>query len=430
MRWLEQVPGLGAAAAAGAFRPLGHDAEDLGVRLEVAWILTDSLRTLVGLSVPPDLQVTRAWLTDDLQCACPLVESLQLSEEGAAEAGAPESRTVLVFGPLSSEAGRARLEIQRLEPSCGLPTPCDPLLDPWQPLEESLALQVMAWEAPANPLAPVPLGNYEGLWATEMEVSVPALLARRELDALLPLGSVRQRLLRLEQGLTGWRLASRAERDGPPPPEAEQLGWLRGAAHRWEALERLEAEPVVDAPGLRLALRDGRGVHPAECRSGPWGPLQDRFYDFFPPSEDPGALLADRVVGLPLGEPWVYEFHPKKVDDPPAEVEFPHLPFPFRAQVWAEGLYWQEEFMLLAPRVSVLPGPVAEVWPARCRVTDPGGNAYECLGQASATLPRGGGQVHGLQFPPLHRLMERSRLEVESVDLVLTDPLEVPCRVP
>lgn len=429
MRWLETLPGLGAADAAGAFRSVRRGVDDLGVRLEVAWILADSLRTLVGVRLDAsDLQVTAAWLTDDLRNAFPLVEVLDLSEEGAAEAGAPDYRTVLVFGPLSPHARRARLEVQRLEAGGALPTPCEPLLDPFQPMDEALALQVMRWQAPANPLTPVPLGNHEGCWGVEMEVEPAPVQSSLELNAVLPLGSIRHRLIRLEEGLTGWRLAYRAEVEDPPPPGV-QMGWLRDARSRDEAMANRDADPVAYAPGLRLALKNAQGVHRSDRHSGPWGPLQDRFYDFFPPCATPQALLADQIVGLTLEEPWGYEFHPKKVDDPPADAEFPHHPFPFKAQVWAEGLYWQEEFMLLVPRVSVLPGPVAEAWPGRCRVTDPEGNAYECLGQAWATLPRGGGQVHGLQFPPLHRLMDRARLEVESVDLILSHPLEVPCHV-
>lgn len=432
MRWLENLPGLGAAVAAGAFRSVRRGVDDLGVHLEVAWILADSLRTLLGVRLDDDgqgFQITAAWLTDDLRDALPLVEALELSEEGAAEAGAPDHRTVLVFGPLNPQARKARLEVQRLEPAHALPTPCEPLLDPWQALDENLALQVMRWEAPANPLTPVPVGTAEGCWGVEMDVSPPEVRAAVELNAVLPLGAVRHRLLRLEEGLTGWRLAYRAEYVTPPPPGV-QMAWLKDARSRDDVLENRDTEPVPYAPGLRLALKTADGVHRSERHSGPWGPLHDRFYDFFPPCEAPLALLADQIVNLTLEEPWAYEFHPKKFDDPRAQVEFPHHPFPFQAEVWAEGLYWQEEFMLLVPRVNVLPGPVAEAWPGRCRVTDPEGNVYECLGQAWATLPLGGGQVHGLQFPPLHRLMERARLEVESVDLILTDPLEVPCHVP
>jgi len=83
--------------------------------------------------------------------------------------------------------------------------------------------------------------------------------------------------------------------------------------------------------------------------------------------------------------------------------------------------------MLLAPRVAVREGPVAEAWVARCRVLDMEGNVYPCQGQAWATLPGGGGNLYGLQFPPLHRLTDRVRLEVESVDLLLTTPLEISC---
>lgn len=429
---------MSAAARAGAFLPLGRGADDLGIRVDVAWILADSIRTLVAVRLEgpeEDLQVSRAWLTDDRGGAHPLLGLLELSPAGAAEAGAPEHRSVLVFGSIPPEATRLRLEIQRLEPAAPGLSPCERVLDPWQPMGEDDALHVMAWEKPDDPMRPVPLGTLEGCWAFEVEhSSAPAWAASScvELDDLVLLGTARLRLLRLQGGLTGWRLSSRIEEAEPPPPQEDQRAWVRESGGPEEVLQRLEEEglsPLEHPFGLRLALRSADEVVRCDERSGPWGPLGDRFYDFFPPTpEPPVSLLVDQVLGLALDEPWVYEFHPKKLDDPRTPVVFPHGPFPFRAEIWADGLFWQEEFMLLAPRVAVQPGPVAEAWAARCRVSDLDGNTYDCQGQAWATLPQGGGQLYGLQFPPLHRMMERARLEVESVDLLLADPLEVPCQ--
>ena len=44
MRTLDAVPGLEAARSAGVFRPVLLGEEDLGLRLEVGWILADSIR--------------------------------------------------------------------------------------------------------------------------------------------------------------------------------------------------------------------------------------------------------------------------------------------------------------------------------------------------------------------------------------------------
>ncbi len=437
VRWIEFVPGLQAAIASGAFRTVECCAEDLGISLEVAWILTDSIRTMVAVRLQgaeSELQVSRAWLTDDRGGALPLLDVLELSPEGAARAGHPLHRDLLVFGGLPPEVGRLRLEVQRVEvPVPGLAV-CSSLLDPWQHLDEDLALRVMAWEKPDDPMSPVPVGTAEGCWALEIEHSSRSAWEASsaiDLDLPHPLGTARLHLLRLEGGLTGWRLSSRIETGVDPPPWSEQMDWLRQAARPEDVRRRLEEEGLTllqDAPSLRLSLKAGGQPIRCERRSGPWGPLQDRFYDFFPPTTaPPESLLADQILGVPLAEPWVYEFHPKKVDDPRARVTCPHLPFKFQAEVWVEPLYWQEEFMLLAPRVSVLPGPVSEAWAARCRICDLEGNTYDCQGQAWAALPGGGGNLYGLQFPPLHRLMDRARLEVDSVDLLLSTPFEVCC---
>ncbi len=440
VRWIDSVPGLEAAKNAGAFHTVEADAEDLGMRLEVAWVLTDSIRTLVAVRVEGSetgRQVTRAWLTDDRNGAHPLLDILELSPEGAALAGHPQHRDLLVFGAVAPESGRLRLEVQRLETAVPGLLLCSPLVDPFKTLDEDLALQVMAWERPEDPMAWVPPGTAEGCWAVEIERDPqPAWpdLRSIDLDRFHTLGATRLHLLRLEEGLTGWRLYSRIEGPQPPPPWPEQAEWLRGARRPEHLLHFLNEgledglAPLKEAPSLRLRLRSGDQTVPCERRSGPWGPLRDRFYDFFPATPTPPeSLLADQILGVPLAEPWVYEFHPKLVDDPRARVAGPHLPFQFQAEVWIEPLYYQEDFMLLAPRVSVLPGPVAEAWAARCRILDLEGNTYDCQGQAWAALPGGQGNLYGLQFPPLHRLVTRARLEVDSVDLLLATPLEVPC---
>jgi len=436
VRWIDSIPGLEAARATGAFHVVEADSEDLGLRLEVAWVLTDSIRTLAAVRVEgpeTERQVTRAWLTDDRNGAHPLLDALELTAEGAARAGYPQHRILLVFGAVHPESGRLRLEVQRLETSAPGLALCSTVVDPFEALDEDLALRVMAWEKPEDPMTLVPVGTAEGCWAVEFEHDPqPAWKAHRtiDLDRFHSLGAARLHLVRLEEGLTGWRLSSRIEGPQAPPPWSEQAEWLR-EARRPEELKELmpeDLEPSEEAPSLRLSLRSGGQRTPCQRRSGPWGPLQDRFYDFFPPTAGPPeAVLADQILGVPLAEPWVYEFHPKLVDDPRARVDGPHLPFQFQAEVWIEPLYYQEDFMLLAPRVSVLPGPVAEAWAARCRICDLEGNTYDCQGQAWAALPGGQGNLYGLQFPPLHRLVTRARLEVDSVDLLLATPLEVPC---
>lgn len=437
MRCLDAIPGLEQARSAGVFRVVEDWAEDLGIRLEVAWILTDSIHTLLGISLHPedaDLQASRAWLTDEQGRAHPLLEVLELSEPGAELAGAPHHRGVLVFGAVAPEATRLRLEVQRIETAAPGLNLCPSQVDPWSQLDEDLAVRLMAWEAPEDPLAPVPMGCAEGCWAVEFEHSSrPAWEASTtiDLDVRHPVGASALRLVRLEGGLTGWRLGSRIEREQPAPPWEQQREWLRAARNPEMVARILESEglaPLCEIPQLRLALKAGDQACRSERRSGPWGPLRDRCYDFFAPtSAPPEALVADQILGVPLPEPWVYEFHPKLVDDPRSQVLGPELPFEFRAEVWVEPLYWQEEFMLLAPRVAVRDGPVAEAWAARCRICDLEGNVYPCQGQAWATLPGGGGSLYGLQFPPIHRLADRVRLEVESVDLMLTTPLEVSC---
>ncbi len=437
VRCLESVPGLERARSAGVFQVIESETEDLGIRLEVAWILTDSIRTLLGVALHPlaaDLQATRAWLTDDQGRAHPLLEVLELSESGAEPTGSPHHRSVLVFGAVAPDAQRLRLEVQRIETAVPGLILCPSQVDPFSPLDEDLALRLMAWEAPEDPLDPVPMGCAEGCWAVEMEHgSGPAWEASTtiDLDVCHPMGGSALRLVRLEGGLTGWRLCSRIENDQDAPPWEHQREWLRTAPNPEMVARLAESEGLVPlhvTPQLRVALKVGDEYCPSERRSGPWGPLRDRCYDFFAPTSAPPELLvADQILGVPLPEPWVYEFHPKLVDDPRSQVFGPDLPFQFRAEVWVEPLYWQEEFMLLAPRVAVREGPVAEAWAARCRVLDLEGNVYPCQGQAWATLPGGGGNLYGLQFPPLHRLTDRVRLEVESVDLLLTRPLEIPC---
>ena len=433
MRSLEFLPGLDEATSLGAFRPLGAEVEDLGLRLEVAWILADSIRTLVGLGLGEGHQVSRAWLTDDRGGAHPLAEVLELSPAGAALAGAPEHRTVLVFGPVPAEAGRLRLEIQRVETATGVLSPCSPFLDPWQGTDEEMALRAMSWEEPDDPLTPVPLGTAEGCWALEFEHSSAGAWQAStflDLEGLHPLGAARLRLHRLCRGLTGWCLESRIEGEVEPPCWADQEAWMREAAAPALVLARMEEEgwlPLPEAPSLRLSLKVGEVRVPCQGRSGPWGPLGDRFYDFFPPTEAaPDSLLVEEVVGMPLPEPWTYEFHPRTLDAPPEQARCTAFPAPFRAKVWAEGLLLQEDRMVLAPQLAVVAGTVAEARAARCLLRDAQGNTYESLGSTWAPHPEGKGHVRGLQFPPLHRLVQQVTLEVETVDLLLSPPLELP----
>ena len=177
--------------------------------------------------------------------------------------------------------------------------------------------------------------------------------------------------------------------------------------------------PLHVTPQLRVALKVGDEYCPSERRSGPWGPLRDRCYDFFAPtSAPPEVIVADQILGVPLPEPWV-EFH--QTGRRPALPGFgPDLPFQFRAEVCrtptAGGVHASGS---------------AGRRPRRSGCRSLGGAAGSDLkgtsilpGPGLGHLPGGGGNLYGLQSPaPTHGPGPPGG---GTVDLLLTRPLEIP----
>ncbi|HBM96771.1 TPA: hypothetical protein DD394_04540, partial [bacterium UBP9_UBA11836] len=81
MKYKDKIEGLELAKKLGAFVRLGSDCEDFAINFNLGWILYDSIGTYACLKAWPDLnssQISRAWLTDDLDRAQPLLDVFEL----------------------------------------------------------------------------------------------------------------------------------------------------------------------------------------------------------------------------------------------------------------------------------------------------------------------------------------------------------------
>lgn len=445
MHILEQIPGLPFAQQHHAFVPVNQDYEDFATNINLGWIIVDSVQTLAAVTLPSEAEgfmVSRAWLTDDQHNALPLMDIYRLSQSGAEATGFPEHTIVLVFGPVSSSSCNLRVEISRLEQDMPDLALLHPLVDPFCRIDEEQALHVMAWEEPDDPMQPVPPGTIAGIWA--FEVNLPRnnqawkLATKVTLNKTLPLGDNIWHLSTWHQGLTGCLLdsyvtsnpAAEPTEEADPsetgiPSEKELNEQLLGSPSPEHWLEYISQQgwlPSCPPPIMQLAMEDqGQSVE-ALAMFGPVGPRGTSFHHLFPPLADSQkTVLVKQVLQLPLASRWYYSFDPKTMDTEATKIDFscPPLLDKCAISLAVEGLYWQEDYMLLRPKVEV---DCLEQSPAvavgDCLVYDIKGEPYECLGQTMVESGENQPAVYGWQFPPLHRLMRQACFEVQSINVV------------
>lgn len=451
MRYIERIPGLERAQALGAFVRLGAECEDFALNFNLGWILYDSIRTYAAVRVWPSLgesQISSAWIKDDCDRAQPLVEVLELSPEGAQATGYPEHRLILVFGPLSPQAREVRLEIQRLEPAGSGHTYFHPLIDPFAPYGDDQALHIMAWEEPDDPMAAIPLGTIAGCWAFHVDCprhnGAWEEAQRYHLLQEVNVGGARLFLEYLDRGTTGWRLSCRFLSPANRQADGESLRELMWQYASPQALIEELAEGGLLAefapPRLQLTLPQGEEAESGvalevESSLGPLGLLNNKFYYFFAPSEletPPRWLRVEKVIELPLNEPWYYPFDPKNIITPPVEVEAALPPCRVHLFLSLQGLYWESDMMLVAPKIEECADSQAWVEPADCLVRNLlNDEPYYCLGQSLVELPQPKynlerEQVYGWQYPPLHNETRQARLEVCTINLTPHEPFSYP----
>lgn len=435
---------LEAAKEAGAFVRLGSDAEDFAVNFNLAWIIYDSIGTYACIKAEPELtlsQISKAWLTDDLDRAQPLADVFEISAEAARAAGYPDHRLVLFFGPISPEAKRIRLEIQRLEPAGQGLQYFNSVIDPFSNLCDEKALHIMAWEEPDDPMAMIPMGTVAGCW--DFNVDCPRRNQAWELSKVyklnkeITIGSSTICLDELQQGLTGWRLKahfpSKANRSQNIDKLIERL-WKVG--HPDELIYDLDRRGLLEyfsPPKIRCALLAGGQAAENTETYGPLGPLNNRFYFFFRPYSEsgllPDKLRIDKIVELPLKESWIYSFDPKNIQAPPADIDVKIEPFDIKLKFSLEGLYWADDMMLVAPIVVMGEDCNVNVDFGDCLLRDlRSGEAHFCLGQTLVDLPQPKTsvrreQAYGWQYPPVHLNTREASFEVCTVNIIPNEPV-------
>lgn len=452
MKYKDKIEGLELAKKLGAFVRLGSDCEDFAINFNLGWILYDSIGTYACLKAWPDLnssQISRAWLTDDLDRAQPLLDVFELSEEGAKETGYPEHRILLFFGPMSPQAKRVRLEIQRLEPAGPGLSYLHTMVDPFASMGDQQAVHVMAWEEPDDPMTPIPIGTIAGCWAFDVDCprrSQTWTYAKRyHLAQEVNIGSSHMFLEYLDRGITGWRLSSRFLSDTNRFADLNQLHDLL-----WEVsspdqlIMKLSNEGLLDSfspPVVRMTLdqvEDGQQlVASAEIGEvyGPLGVLNNKFYHFYPPqfAEEsiPNQLSIYKVIELPLPNPWLYDFDPKNICSLPTKVDEELPPFHLKLKLSIEGLYWEDNMMLIAPLAIMDPDSDAQVDLADCTIRNlKNDEACFCLGQSLVDLPQPKAnlkrdQVYGWQYPPVHKQTRNARFEVYTVNITPKENINI-----
>lgn len=444
MKYKDTIPGLEAAKTAGAFVRLGSDCEDFAINFNLGWIIYDSIGTYACVKAWPaqtNSQISRAWLTDDLDRAQPLIDVFELSEEAAQSTGYPEHRTLLFFGPISPNAKRVRLEIQRLEPAGQGLSYLHPMVDPFSNLCDEKAVHIMAWEEPDDPLAPIPIGTIGGCWAFEVDCPRKNQAweqARRYfINKEFTLGHSQMFLEYLDRGITGWRLSSRFLTEANRYLNLNELhDMLWQVSSPEELIEQLNNEGLLEsfAPPvvhMDLANTDQTNENPEYAIPyseiyGPLGVLNNKFYHFYPPIDSdklPNQLRIHKVVELPLAHPWIYSFDPKDINTLPTKVDEEAPPFMFRLKLSIRGLYWEEDMILIAPMVIMEDNANVRVDLADCLVRNVRNQeAYLCLGQSLVDMPQPKStikreQVYGWQYPPIHKETREARFEVCTVNV-------------
>lgn len=452
MKYKDRIEGLELAKKLGAFVRLGSDCEDFAINFNLGWILYDSIGTYACLKAWPELsasQISRAWLTDDLDRAQPLLDVFELSEEGAQETGYPEHRILLFFGPMSPQAKRVRLEIQRLEPAGPGLSYIHTMVDPFASLGDQQAVHIMAWEEPDDPMAPIPIGTIAGCWAFNVDCprhSETWTYARRyHLNQEVTIGSSHMFLEYLDRGLTGWRLSSRFLSDANRFADLNELNdMLWQVSSPEELIEQLNGAGMLDSfapPVIRMSLdqldESGQKIASANVDEiyGPLGVLNNKFYHFYPPEFDeealPNQLSISKVIELPLPTPWLYDFDPKNICSLPTKIDEELPPFQLKLKLSIEGLYWEDNMMLIAPLAIMDPESSAQVDLADCAIRNlKNDEACFCLGQSLVDLPQPKAnlkreQVYGWQYPPVHKQTRSARFEVYTVNITPQEKITV-----
>lgn len=437
MQWLDEIPGLEQAKATRSFMRLGYESEDFAIPIKLAWVIIDSIRTMFAIYVDcPDTsyQVDRAWLTDDLGNAAPLASIHQLSPEGAAATGYPKHQVVLTFGPIAREARKLRLELQRLERGADGLEVLSPVVDPFAPMSEEDALHVMAWEEPDDPLTPVPVGTIAGCWAFEIPAPKHKTAWDQHetipLNITYPLGDVTLLLQELQRGVTGWRLTSKFTTPATadiPEIDMRNMLWENSSP---EATVAILAEqgllPEYSPPVLSYKLHtESATCEQSQC-FGPLTPLNNKFYHFFPPTPaTPTRLSLTRIQELPIDDIWTYTFDPRTMATEPSHVVYNKPPLAIDLDFSVEGLYWEEEFMLIRPLITMRAESQATITIGDCLVKDPQGNEFYCQGQTLVDVPNQDTQAYGWQFAPLHRKMRQATFEAHTINVVPAEPISI-----
>ncbi|MGM9998676.1 MAG: hypothetical protein ACI38Q_04700 [Candidatus Bruticola sp.] len=444
MKYKERIEGLEEAKKLGALVRLGSDYEDFAINLNLGWMLYDSIGTYACLKASPDLnasQISRAWLTDDLDRAQPLLDVFELSDEGAAEVGYPEHKILLFFGPISPQARRVRLEVQRLEPSGPGLSYLHPMVDPFSSMGDHQAVHIMAWEEPDDPMAPIPIGTIAGCWAFNVDCprrSGTWTYAKRfHLCQEINIGSACMFLEFLDKGITGWRLSSRFLSETNRFTDLNELQKIL-----WESpspddlIAQLSEEGLLDSfapPVMRMNLQyiDSKGEVAKNAQLGeiygPLGVLNNKFYHYFTPEFDeneiPNRLSVSKIIEMPLPNPWIYNFDPKNISSMPTKVAEELPCFSLKLKLSIEGLYWEDNMMLIAPLAIMDHDSDAQVDLADCAIRNlKNGEACFCLGQSLVDLPQPKAslkreQVYGWQYPPVHKQTRSASFEVYTVNI-------------
>ena len=370
-----------------------------------------------------------------------MIDVFELSDDEAQRTGFPQHKLVLVFGPVSPQARHVRIEIQRLEPAGEGVKYVTSVIDPFSNLNDDKAVHVMAWEEPDDPMAMMPIGTIAGCWA--FDVDCPRQNGAWEyaqsypLEQEIAIGDSTMVLDSLERGVTGWRLTSHFPNENNRYEDIEELQdkfWKVNAPE--DLINSLASHSLLDdfaPPVVRLDLLHGDSRAEVTEIYGPVGPLNNKFYHFFRPAfaELPEKLQITQVIELPLAKPWIYNFDPKVIATPPTKIHAELAPFTVNLKLKVEGLYWEEDIMLIAPLAITDAGSEVDVDLADCLVRNlRTKESYFCLGQTLVDLPQPRSslkksQVYGWQYPPIHNYTRQASFEVCTVTITPHKPIDI-----